>query len=92
MITKGRKKGTVRFSLTPGNGADKVQLAGDFTGWQPKPLRKNKAGEYVSVVPLAPGTYEYKFIVDGQWVMDPDNSSWAANSFGTFNSVCRVED
>ncbi|MFP4107241.1 MAG: glycogen-binding domain-containing protein [Phycisphaerae bacterium] len=91
MVEQGRKRGTFRFSIAPGNGAKKVCLAGDFNDWQPQRLRKRPGGEFVAIVPLEPGTYEYKFVVDGEWTVDPDTSAWAANEFGTFNSVLRVE-
>jgi type 1 glutamine amidotransferase len=39
---------------------------------------------------LPPGTFEYKFLVDGQWVADPRNERVCLNSFGTTNSIVRV--
>jgi len=91
MVTKGRKKGTVRFAMTPGDGAGEVRLAGDFNHWRPVPMRKRKDGEFVAVVAVAPGTYEYKFLIDGQWTVDRDNHDWASNPFGGVNSVAVVE-
>lgn len=91
MYTKGHKKGTVRFAFKPGNGARKIQMAGDFNNWQPARMRKQKDGSFVAVVPLPAGNYEYKFLVDGQWVLDGDNSSWAVNPYGTMNSVVHAE-
>jgi len=91
MYTKGSKKGTVRFTCNQGNGARKIGLAGDFNGWQPQRMRKQKDGSFVAIVPLAAGNYEYKFLVDGQWVLDDDNSAWAVNTYGTMNSIVRVQ-
>ncbi len=90
MFIKGTKKGTVKFSVKPSNGVKKVELAGDFSQWKPVPLRKQKDGAFAATVPLVDGNYEYKFIVDGQWVVDPDNNAWALNAFGTLNSVAQV--
>ena len=90
MYAKGRRKGTVRFSLTPGDGARRVELTGSFNDWQRLPMRRQKDGSFVKVVELAPGTYEYKFLVDGQWRGDPDNGDWAVNPYGTVNSVAIV--
>lgn len=87
MYGKGRKKGMVRFALKPIDGAEKVAVAGDFSNWQAVPLRKGKGGIFARHVPVAQKSFEYKFIVDGRWVKDPDNSHWAKNAFGTFNSV-----
>jgi 1,4-alpha-glucan branching enzyme len=91
MIAAGSKKGTVRFSINPGGGVKKVQLVGDFSEWKPMAMGKQKDGSFATVMKLKPGTYEYKFIVDGQWRVDPDNGAWALNPFGTLNSVATVE-
>ena len=90
MFTKGRKKGTVRFCLSSTNGVRQVKLFGDFSDWEPLAMRKQKDGSYAATVPLSPGTYHYKFQVDGQWLLDPDNQSNAVNSYGTLNSVAQV--
>ena len=90
MIAKGSKKGTTRFSIKPDTAAKKVQLVGGFNEWKPSPMTKQKDGSYAAVLSLKPGTYEYKFIVDGQWRVDPDNGAWALNPFGTLNSVAVV--
>ncbi len=87
MVGRGSKKGTARFSLMAEGGAKKVQLVGDFTSWKPTDMKKQKGNSFVAVVPLGPGSHEYKFIVDGQWQIDPDNGAWAMNPFGTMNSV-----
>jgi len=36
---------------------------------------------------LKPGKHTYKLIVDGEWILDPDNKLWEQNEFGTGNSV-----
>jgi 1,4-alpha-glucan branching enzyme len=83
----------VRFSLEAPN-ASKVLLVGDFTDWQAraKAMRKEKAGgrTFTATVNLPPGTYQYKFIVDGKWVDDPKATSHVANPFGSQNSLLTV--
>jgi len=91
MFEKTAKKGSYRFCLqAPANGS-KVSVAGDFSAWQPLPMRKQKNGSFASVVTLKPGTYEYKFIVNGEWLVDGDNSAYALNPYGTANSVAVAE-
>lgn len=90
MFGKGQKKGTVKFSVKPMNGVKKVQLAGDFSHWQPVDMSKQKNGSFAATIPLTPGTHEYKFLLDGEWVVDPDNGIWALNPYGTLNSVAQV--
>lgn len=90
MISNGRKKGTLRFAFRPDSAARTVRLVGDFTGWDPKVMRRQKSGDFVANVELPPGTYEYKFLVDGQWTVDPDNEAMCKSPYGTFNSVASV--
>ena len=82
----------VRFSLAA-PGAKKVLLVGDFTDWQSKARKmqrlKPRSRTFVATVALPPGRYEYKFIVDGEWIEDPQADA-VLNRFGTRNSVCTV--
>ena len=91
MFSKGRKKDTLRFSVKPRTNVTKVHLAGDFNGWKPTAMRKQKDGSFVSIVSAKAGAYEYKFVFDGDWVSDPDNHMRAMNAYGTANSVAIVE-
>ena len=82
----------ILFSLTAPKAKD-VMLVGDFTDWQAKPLvmdrMKPRSRTFAAAVKLAPGTYQYKFIVDGEWMEDP-NAECVPNRFGTYNSVVTV--
>jgi len=82
---------TVDFKVMAPN-ASKVLLAADFTSWDKKsiPMRKEKNGLWKTEVSLKPGKYQYKFIVDGQWWNDPDNSAKIANALGSVNSLKEV--
>ena len=71
-----------------------VCLAGDFNNWSPtakKMAFKARAGVYSASVKLAPGTYQYKFVIDGAWCADPQNVNAVPNDHGTFNSVVTVK-
>ena len=91
-FSKSRKKSSMQFSFHPRDEVPvkKVQLVGDFSEWQPLAMRSQKDGTYILDVELNPGPYEYKFIVDGNWLVDPDNNSWSMNSYGTLNSVAQM--
>ena len=80
----------MKFAYAPVSAAKEVYLAGDFSKWQPVAMKKQKDGRFAVSLAMKPGTHEYRFIVDGQWVADPDHSLWAPNPFGTFNSVVEV--
>ena len=91
MYGKGFKKNTVTFRFTGGSKTGKVAVAGDFTDWQPKAMRKDKDGVFSLTLPVSPGRYEYKFVVDGDWVHDSEVTDVVKNQFGTFNSVLVVK-
>ena len=61
-----------------------VQLVGDFTHWQEKPisLKKDTAGIWHASVKLSPGMHHYRFLVDGEWRDDPECSLRVPNPFG----------
>lgn len=67
--------------------------AGTFNDWTPdRPLLdKEGNGVYSCRMMLEPGTYEYKFVVDGEWKLDSNNPNFAPNDLGTLNSVLVVE-
>jgi len=68
----------VRFRYRPQSGAKSVALAGPFNGWSKTELPLNgpdSEGRYELTIPLGPGEYEYKFVVDGEtWQADPGNA------------------
>ena len=69
-----------------------VLLVGDFTGWQhdPVPMHPGVDGIWSATVKLLPGTYHYRFIVDGQWCEDPTCPQRLPNEFGGQNMVRQV--
>ena len=54
-------------------------------------LDKKNEGVYTASIKLAPGRYEYKFVIDGTWCADPENVNSVQNDQGTFNSVITVK-
>jgi hypothetical protein len=73
--------------------AKSVQLAGDFTEWASAPLDlvQSYDGTWFTIVPLLPGTYSYRFIVDGQWLDDPHCGRHVPNPFGSEDAVMSVD-
>jgi len=72
------KKRKISFSLKA-PGADQVFLAGDFNNWDTTshPMTKAGKGSWNKSLLLQEGSYEYKFIVDDQWEIDPKNHEGA---------------
>ncbi len=75
--------------------AKKVYLVGDFNNWSPKsdPMKDlNGDGHWSLFYPLRPGDYQYKFIVDNQWIPDPLNTESLPDGFGDINSVVKIPE
>lgn len=75
--------------------AAKVSIAGDFNDWSTEAAVMTPApgrpGEWRAVVPLTPGRYRYRLVVDGQWITDPHNRYVETNQFGELNNVIEVD-
>ena len=82
----------VNFAL-PRPNAKQVWLCGDFNAWSRSnnPLKRRNDGQWETTLALGPGRYQYKFLVDGEWIVDPAASQNVANAFGTLNSVLEVK-
>ena len=81
----------VRFEFTHPT-ATTVCVAGTFNRWQPeaKTLHPTGGGRRWKETALAPGTYEYCLVVDGQWMPDPQAGETVPNPFGGRNSILKV--
>jgi 1,4-alpha-glucan branching enzyme len=81
----------VRFEYTHPT-ATTVCIAGTFNQWQPekKILHSAGGGHWFKETTLAPGTYEYCFVVDGQWIPDPLAQETVPNPYGGRNSILKV--
>jgi len=85
------KKVEFQLSVAPGS---KVSVAGTFNNWDPAKNRMKDnpgSGHCKTVIALAPGKYEYKFVVNGEWQVDPTCSDWVMNNKGSLNSVLTVQ-
>ncbi|VBB46729.1 hypothetical protein TRIP_D40045 [uncultured Paludibacter sp.] len=72
--------------------AKKVSIAASFNNWsaEANPMIYNENGEWKAEIILPAGYYQYKFVVDGNWIPDPEND-WKINDGGdNFNSIIKV--
>ncbi|MEX0641562.1 MAG: redoxin domain-containing protein, partial [Pirellulales bacterium] len=87
-----KRRVSFRYQLSDGEKAKKVYLAGSFNDWKPTAQAMDGPdadGGFKTSLDLAPGQYEYKFVLDGTvWRFDPGNRERK----GYFlNSVLHVE-
>ncbi len=89
--TVSRKRVVLSVKAAPGSS---VYLSGSFNDWsstQKKMIDKAGDGVFTTTVTLPPGLYEYKFVINGIWTIDPDpDRDWIQNALGTQNSLLRV--
>ena len=67
-----------------------VQIAGDFNEWVPESLDFTESQGrplWHKTISLRPGSYAYKYLVDGQWIADPGNESTVEDAYGGVNSL-----
>lgn len=72
--------------------ARNISVAGTFNGWDPTdaPLVFIGRNRWYTYLLLAPGRYEYRFVVDGKWVDPPKAKAYVANPYGSRNAVMEV--
>ncbi|MBI2427635.1 MAG: alpha-glucosidase C-terminal domain-containing protein [Ignavibacteriales bacterium] len=86
---------THTFCYKPESVISTVTVEGNFNNWNKDsdPLQDADGdGTYERAVQLEPGSYIYKFVVDGKEIIDPSNPATAPTGFESYNSVLRVAD
>lgn len=86
------KSGNYSFKLSGYQNAREVILSGSFNKWNEEAFKMYKTEDgWELTLQLKPSYYEYKFIVDGKWMEDPNNSNKTINEFGGYNSVIDIK-
>lgn len=70
-----------------------IFLAGDFNGWKKSsiPLIKGKDDVWRVILKLeSDRSYDYKYIVDGNWLNDPNNGDLNPDTAGGANSIIYI--
>ena len=72
---------------------EKVFIAGTFNDWNPEshPLTLGENGEWNIELELPLGTYEYRLVVDGEWICDPACEESVVNPLGSHNSLLTIK-
>ena len=72
--------------------AEEVQIAGDFSNWEPveNVIQRQDHDIWQGALHLESGIHQYKFIVDGEWKTDPCNAAVTTGGIGVPNSLVTV--
>jgi 1,4-alpha-glucan branching enzyme len=89
-VENPQQRGVLLEIVSP--AAKQVLVAGSFNEWHPEqtPLVPTSNGRWTGNLKLGPGRHEYLFVVDGQWLPDPNARESVQNPFGGRNSVLKV--
>ena len=83
--------GNTTFTLKGHQRARTVALAGSFNGWDSQHVLCGKENaRWVCRVDLPAGKYLYQFVVDDEWITDPDNPIQEDNGNGSVASVIEI--
>lgn len=91
-IDPGENNGRSVIMSVKAPEARSVQIAGEFNNWVPEELipPMKDGGVWRKLYHLREGIYRYKFIVDGEWMTDPENLRSEPNPYGGADSVLEI--
>jgi cyclomaltodextrinase / maltogenic alpha-amylase / neopullulanase len=84
-----------KFVYKPTEKVEKIFVTGSFNNWnkgKDRLMDTEGNGLYELTLPLEPGSYIYKYIIDGKAIIDPENPEKTPSGFDDFNSVLRVRE
>ena len=85
---------TFRYRPDAGAKVERVSVVGNFNGWdaQADPMHPQEDGSFYGKVHLIPGTYEYKFVLNGEnWIADPSSGEYISDGYWGHNSMLNVK-
>ncbi len=87
------KEGGIEF-IFEDHQANEVKLAGDFNQWKAQDfimMYDEEKKVWRKAISLKPGSYQYRYVVDGRWIADPHNPVTVDDQFGGVNSLVIVD-
>lgn len=86
----GPRGARVRFTLPVREGEGDVRILGDFTGWEPRAMKRS-GSEWSLELDIPAGVYHYGFLVDGAWFLPDGVLDAVADEWGRRNATLVVE-
>jgi hypothetical protein len=77
--TEEAREGSIGFDI---DGANRVEIAGDWNGWQPVPLARDASGRWILPPGLEPGAYRFNLRIDGERWLVPEGVPTLEDGFG----------
>ena len=80
----------VRIRMQAPAGARAVAVLGDFSLWEPVPMRR-AGGEWLAEVDVPHGTHHYGFLVDDEWYVPDDTQDVVPDEWGRVSAILVIE-
>lgn len=80
------------FRFQPSGAVNSLFVAGDFNGWSAsgdEMTDEDGDGVCTARLPLEPGRHLYKFVLNGDWIPDPNNPEQSSDGYS--NSILNIE-
>jgi hypothetical protein len=90
LLTATPTGAVVRMSIEAPADAERVEVLGDFTLWEPVPMRREGA-KWVAEVPVRTGTHHFGYLVDGEWFVPENEESVVADEWGRTSAILVIE-
>jgi glycosidase len=81
---------TFSYHSESSSASDEIVVMGGFNDWSRTALKlhdQDEDGIYDRIVFLKPERHEYKFVINGDELIDPENPVFVSNNIGGWNSV-----
>lgn len=89
-ITKKNNIAWVTFTVKP-DGADSVEISGEWNNWKNEPMKKKKNGEfYITKVLDCDNSYQFGYkLGNGRWICD-ETAQRVMSPFNSQNSLLKI--
>jgi Glycogen recognition site of AMP-activated protein kinase len=81
---------TVRFRIDGGE-ATKVEILGDFTGWEPREMNNEGGTRWTITLEIPNGTHHFGFMLNGTWFVPDTAPGRVADDWGQVNATVVVQ-
>jgi len=90
VVAESADRARIRFAVEPPTGASDVALLGDFTLWDPVPMRRD-GKRWVAEVDVGAGTHHYGFLVNDEWYVPADTRDVVPDEWGRLSAILVIE-
>jgi hypothetical protein len=90
ILTQREGSAQVRVVIEAPRGARTVALLGDFTLWEPVPMRR-AGSRWLAELNVANGTHHYGFLVDDEWYLPDDIRDVVPDEWGRQSAILVIE-